>query len=151
MEQLPFIDDHSRVVAASPERTWAALLAVVAGALGRELPGPLVSAWGLEQSTRSGNWSAPAPGDTITGFAVAEVEPRRCLALRGRHRFSRYELRFTLEGVEPDRVELHALSHAEFPGALGAVYRTLVIGSRGHVLAVRRMLAQVARRAERVG
>lgn len=163
MEPLPFIDDHVRVVAAPPERTWSALLAVVAGMPGRELPKPLVSAWGLERSRRSGDWGAPVPGDTIVGFEVAEVDPRRLLVLRGRHRFSRYELRFVLEPLtggsltggsrpgEPagERVELHARSYAVFPGPLGLVYRTLVIGTRGHVFAVRRLLAQIARRAER--
>jgi hypothetical protein len=154
MPPLPFIDDHARVVAASPERTWSALLAVVGGMLGRELPGPLVSAWGLERGGRTGDWGAPVPGDTIVGFEVAEVEPARLLVLRGRHRFSRYELRFVLEPVAGEspsggRVELHAVSHAEFPGPLGLVYRTLVIGTRGHVFAVRRLLARIAQRAER--
>jgi hypothetical protein len=109
----------------------------------------LVSAWGLEQSARSGDWSSPAVGDTVLGFAVAEVDPPRVLTLRGRHRFSRYELRFMLKSARLDRVELHARSSAAFPGSLGRVYRTLVIGSRGHVLAVRWILGQIAGRAER--
>ncbi len=42
-----------------------------------------------------------------------------------------------------------AESRAEFPGASGRVYRGLVIGTRGHVVAVRRLLQAIKRRAER--
>lgn len=38
-----------------------------------------------------------------------------------------------------------------FPGAAGRRYRGLIIDSRAHVLVVRRMLARIARRAERTG
>ena len=38
---------------------------------------------------------------------------------------------------------------ADFPGPHGRAYRLLVLGSRAHVLAVRRLLARVKRRAER--
>ncbi len=150
MEPLPRIDEPVRVVAASPERTWRALLAVVEGTF-RPLPGPLASAWGLRQPARTGDWSRPVPGGTVTGFAVAEIDPPRVLTLRGGHRFARYELRFTLERGQPDRVELHARTSAEFPGLSGAAYRALVIGTGGHALAVRRLLDGIARRAERGG
>jgi hypothetical protein len=149
METLPHIDDHVRVAVASPDRAWSALLAFVSHSMGRTLPGPLVSAWGLEPPARGGDWSLPAAGHAIPGFVVAEVDPPRLLTLRGRHRFSRYELRFTIEPVGPDRVEVRAGTFAEFPGPLGAIYQGLVIGSRGHALVVRRMLAQIAHRAER--
>lgn len=149
MESLRHIDEHVRVVGASPERTWSALLRYVSHAMGRSLPGPLVAAWGLDPPNRTGDWRRPEVGATIPGFAVAETDPPRSLALRGRHRFSRYELRFAIEPVGPDRVEVRAGSSGEFPGPLGTIYRGLVIGSRGHVLAVRHMLARVADRAER--
>jgi hypothetical protein len=150
MERLPYIDDHSRVVAVSPDLTWRALVTVLADTF-RELPTPLTSAWGLEQTARRGDWNHPAPGDTILGFAVTEADPPRVLTLRGRHRFSSYELQFTLDSREPDRVDLHARTSAEFPGLLGDVYQTLVIRSGGHALAVRRLLAQIGRQAERPG
>ncbi|HTK66000.1 MAG TPA: hypothetical protein VL595_26710 [Pseudonocardia sp.] len=149
MGNLPHIDEHVRVVGAGQERTWSALLRYVSHSLGRPLPEPLVSAWGLEPPRRTGDWRRPETGATIPGFVVAEVEPPGLLTLRGRHRFSRYELRFAIEPVGPDRVKVRAGSSGEFPGALGRLYRGLVIGSRGHVLAVRHMLAQVAARAER--
>ncbi len=148
MERLPRIDEHVRVVAAPPDRVWPALLAVVEGTF-RALPGPLTSAWGLRQPARTGDWRRPVTGDTVAGFAVAEVDPPRVLTLRGRHRFARYELRFTLERAHPDRVELHARTCAEFPGLRGGVYRALVIGTGGHALVVGRLLGRIARRAER--
>jgi hypothetical protein len=150
MEHLPHIDAHARTVEAAPDRTWSALL-TVARSIGRPLPGALVWAWGLDPSEHRGDWSNPAPGASFPGFAVAEVDAPRLLVLRGRHRFSRYELRFTIVPVGPGRVEVRAGSSGEFPGPLGAIYRGLVIGSRGHVLAVRRLLARIAERAEREG
>ena len=147
MELLPEIDDHVRQVAAAPDRTWQALVSVLAGPV-RALPRPLTWAWGLEPRARTG-WADPVPGSTIPGFVVAESEPPRRLTLRGRHRFSRYEIRFTLEPAGVDAVELHARTAAVFPGLPGRAYRTLVIGSGGHAAVVRRLLSRVARRAER--
>jgi hypothetical protein len=150
VEPLPFVDDHVRVVAASPERTWEALLAVVSGGTA-ELPGPLAAVWGVQERRRAGDWDGPTPGSTVPGFAVTAVDRPRTLTLRGRHRFSRYEVCFTLAPAPADGVELHARTAAVFPGLPGWVYRALVIGSGGHALVVRGLLARVARRAEHVG
>ncbi len=65
--------------------------------------------------------------------------------LSGRHRFSRYALVFELEPTGEHTV-LKALTYAVFPGVHGRVYRLLVISSRAHVVATRRMLASVSRR-----
>jgi hypothetical protein len=92
---------------------------------------------------------APLPGSTIVGFRVERARPPAELALAGRHRFSRYALVFRIDDLPGGTACLRAESRAEFPGAAGRAYRLLVIGSRGHVLAVRRMLAAVKRRAER--
>jgi hypothetical protein len=43
---------------------------------------------------------------------------------------------------------LRAESRATFPGLAGAAYRLLVVRSGGHVVAVRRLLSAVRRRAE---
>lgn len=147
MQLLPVVDEHARTVAAPPERTWEALVAVLGGM--PAVPGPLASAWGLEHRDRRGDWARPTAGDTVPGFAVAQAEPPRTLTLRGRHRFSRYEFRFTLVPAGPGRTELSALTAAAFPGVLGGGYRLFVIGSGGHAVVVRRLLGQVARRAER--
>jgi hypothetical protein len=109
----------------------------------------LAVAWGLEPRTRTDDWDHPQVGSTIPGFAVAEIEPPRTLTLRGRHRFSRYEFRFTLDDAGPRRVQVHAHTSAAFPGPHGRIYRALVIGTGGHAVAVRRLLEKVARRAER--
>jgi hypothetical protein len=45
-------------------------------------------------------------------------------------------------------VRLSAETRAEFPGRSGSAYRALVIGTRGHVLAVNSILRAVRRRAE---
>ena len=148
MGHLPEIDVHDPPVAASPDRAWRALGTVLAGTC-RDVPQPLAVAWGLEPRTRTDDWDDPQVGSTIPGFAVAEIEPPRMLTLRGRHRFSRYEFRFALDDAEPDRVELHAHTSAAFPGPHGRIYRALVIGTGGHAVAVRRLLENVARRAER--
>ena len=120
MERLPEIDDHGRLVAASPDRAWRALVAVLAGTF-REVPRPLAAAWDLGHRTRSDDWDHPGIGSTIPGFAVAEIDPPRLLTLRGRHRFSRYEFRFTVDDAEPGRVELHARTSAAFPGLHGRI------------------------------
>jgi hypothetical protein len=133
MERLPYIDEHGTHVGATPERTWAALQHVVAGHLTLRLPGPLVRLWGLEPAA---------------GFAIAEEDAPRRMALRGRHRFARYELAFELDPA-PGGVTVRARTSAAFPGLKGRLYRALVIDSRGHVLAVRRVLRQITRAAER--
>jgi hypothetical protein len=147
MERLPYIDDHARAIGASPDDVWHALVRFVGG--WAAVPDVLADAWGLEHRRRRGNWRGSVNvGDAAPGFAVALVDAPHRLALRGRHRFSDYELRFDLEPLEPRRTLLRATTFAVFPGAGGRVYRLLVIGTRGHVLAVWRLLAGVARRAE---
>jgi hypothetical protein len=146
-ERLPYIDEHARTVDASPERTWAALVAVCAE-LGNGTTGPLGRLLGLDPRLSSGGWSgAPAAGDTIPGFAVEEARPPSRLALAGRHRFSRYALAFELEPAGPGRTRIRARSSAEFPGVHGRVYRALVIGTGGHRIAVRRLLRRIGARA----
>ncbi len=87
-------------------------------------------------------------GSTVPGFIVVRVVEPAVLALQGEHRFSRYGLIFRLEPTKDERTLLRAETRAEFPGIKGKTYRTLVIGTRGHVLAVNRILRAVRRRAE---
>ena len=88
-------------------------------------------------------------GSTFPGFAVTRVDPAARLELAGRHRFSRYELVFTLHDDSRSGTRLGAETWAAFPGIHGRAYRAAVIGTRGHVVAVRRILSAVARRAGR--
>jgi hypothetical protein len=133
MESLPYIDEHRTHVGASPERTWDAVVRLARGLLAHPAPVAFVALWRLEPAS---------------GFAVAEETAPRHLALRGRHRFSRYELAFDVAPSQ-DGVTLSARTSAVFPGIAGRAYRALVIGSGGHRIIVRRMLAQIARSAER--
>jgi hypothetical protein len=120
-------------MAATPEQAWDAVSKLVRSRLTRSAPSVFIALWKLEPRS---------------GFAVAEEEAPRHLALRGRHRFSRYELSFDVE-PHADGVTVRARTAAEFPGLAGRAYRALVIGSGGHRLVVRAMLRQIARAAER--
>jgi hypothetical protein len=90
-----------------------------------------------------------AAGSAFPGFHVEVAEPGRELALAGCHRFSDYALTFRFDALDGEETRLRAETRAAFPGFKGSVYRTLVIGTRGHVLATNRMLSAIKRRAER--
>lgn len=140
---LPYLDEHAVVIAASRTVTWAALLGMVEG-IGSTW---FVRSLGAADAAPSG----PRPlgvGSTVPGFRVVVADEWAELALAGRHRYSDYLLAFRLEEASDGRTRLAAVSRAAFPGPAGALYRMLVIGTRLHVLATRRMLAVVKRRAE---
>ena len=140
MEQLPYIDEHSQRVDAPVEVVWTALLKV----LHREMGGSARMARILGCDPAQGTAELTGrPGEAVPGFRVAETEPGRRLALRGRHRFANYALTFVLDGDC-----LRAQTHAACPGILGRLYRAAVIGSGGHRLVTRRLLRQVARCAK---
>jgi hypothetical protein len=138
MPPLPHVDEHSASVDRGPEETWEALQRVLSGGAAR--PARLLTAL-LDTADRD--------AEPLLGFHVARSEPPRLLDLEGEHRFARYRLRFELEPIGPDRTRITAVTDADFPGAAGTAYRALVIGTRGHVLAVRRLLGAVANAARR--
>jgi hypothetical protein len=146
LEGLPPIDEHSVVVDAPPSATWDALVGVVGGAFGGRVSASLARALGCAETEATGDLRHP--GGTIPGFVVARVIPPVLLGLLGAHRFSRYALVFRIDELKEDRSRLRAETRAEFPGVQGRAYRALVIGSRGHVLVVRRLLRAVRKRAE---
>jgi hypothetical protein len=90
-----------------------------------------------------------AEGSTVPGFRVVEAVMGSELVLAGQHRFSSYALIFRIEQVCSDRLQLRAESRAVFPGLAGGVYRLLVIGTGGHAVAVRHVLASIRDRSER--
>ena len=144
MSDLSFIDERTREVAAPVERTWEALIAPAHMGAGAERIARIL---GCDPATRTGE--PGTVGSTTPGFRVARSVPPRELGLEGRHHFSRYELTFLIEESGPGRSLIRARTHAEFPGMRGTIYRAMVIGTRGHIVATKRMLAEIANRAER--
>ena len=95
--------------------------------------------------------SGPRPlgeGSAFPGFHVVTAIAPTELALAGSHRFSDYALSFRLEPLGAVRTRVIAETRAVFPGVKGRAYRALVIGTRMHVLVVRRVLRGVSRRVE---
>lgn len=148
-EHLPYVDRHPVAVEADPAATWDALLRVVEGSFSSAATARVARLLGCTDTAQTG----PRPlatGSTIPGFHVEVADPARELALLGGHRFSEYALIFGLEPAS-SATTLTAETRATFPGLRGCAYRALVIGSRGHVVVVHRLLRAVKRRAERSG
>jgi hypothetical protein len=142
MERLPYIDEHVQRIDASPEAAWSALVGVLRRSFGGS--GAVARLLGCEPAGGSARFEGDE-GETLPGFRVVEADPGRRLVLRGRHRFSRYELALVLEAGE-----LRARTSAVFPGPHGRLYRAAVIGTGGHRIVTRRLLAQVASQAASV-
>jgi len=147
IESLPYVDEHATTIVATPNAVWNALVAVTWGSTSGPMSTRVASALGCVPIERSGK--AGEIGSTVPGFVVTRAVCPAVLALMGEHRFSCYALIFTATDTPTGLVELRATTRAKFPSAAGSVYRTLVIGSRGHVLATRSILRAVRRRAER--
>jgi hypothetical protein len=129
-DDLPYVDEHAIRIAASREVVWSALQHYAATSL--RIP--------------EGNLIARLLGtEPSAGFEVAQSEPTQGLTLVGRHRFSRYMLRFELTDGGDEATQLRAQTYAQFPGFRGQLYRALVIGTRAHVLATNHMLRSVRR------
>lgn len=132
MEKLPFVDEHSRLIDADVDAVWRALRGFVGPWVRRPAPAPFRMAWGLEPPS---------------GFAIVDEREGELLSLRGRHRFSRYQLDFVVEPADASgRTRLRAVTRAVFPGPHGRAYRAAVIGTRMHVLVTRQMLRRIAAR-----
>ncbi len=147
MVELPFIDEHVTDVEATADDVWAALLRVLDRMAGRP-----ATAYARLVGSDDVSAAGPRPlakGSTIPGFHVATARPPVELVLAGRHRFSEYTLTFRVDELATGSSQLRAETRASFPGIAGGVYRLLVIGTRGHVLAVQRMLSSIRSTAER--
>jgi|SRR6478672_2916208 len=147
-ERLPYVDEHSLAVEADRERTWRALLHVVEATMSAAAAPRYARIVGCADTEASGPRPLAA-GSAFPGFHVAAAAAPAELALAGSHRFSVYALVFRLEESGDGRTRIRAETRAEFPGFKGGIYRALVIGTRMHVLATRRILGAVRRRAER--
>jgi hypothetical protein len=143
---LPRIDEHRVEVEAGPDAVWAGLLAHLDRSFAGRMTERYARLVGCEDTTPAG----PRPlaeGSVLVGFHVAVADPLKELALRGRHRFSDYALIFRIDELGPQRSRLRAESRGTFPGLLGGAYKLAVVGTRGHVVIVRRMLAAIAERS----
>jgi hypothetical protein len=147
-DRLPHIDEHSASVAADVDATWRSLFRVIERSFSSARTARFARLLGCVDSGPDG----PRPMDTgsaFPGFHVEVAERPRELALAGGHRFSDYALIFRLDDLGDGRTRLRAETRAQFPGLNGSAYRTLVIGTRAHVLVTRRLLGAVKTHAER--
>lgn len=126
---------------------WHALERTLERAFDR--PGPRRFARLLGTRERDGSAFMAIAGATLPGFRVTEADRPRTLALEGRHRFAEYSLTFRLAGDGAGGTTVRVETRARFPGLHGQAYRGLVVGTRAHVLVVRRILRALADRAER--
>ena len=128
---LPVMDEHSVTVVTPRDAVWKSVLQY---------------GHGLTLSDR-GLLGAVLGSEPRCGFEISrEIEGER-LELTGRHRFARYRLVFAPTEQQDRTLMLSAISYAVFPGARGRLYRALLLGTGGHVLAVRHMLRIISRRA----
>ncbi len=148
MSDLPYVDEHARVIAAAPAVVWEALGRTVEASVSSGAAPVYARAIGCEDR-EAGGPRPLAAGSAFPGFHVAAATPGEELALGGRHHFSRYRLTFRLDDLGGGRTRLRAETRAAFPGLHGRLYRAAVIGTRMHVLVTSRILAATARRAER--
>jgi hypothetical protein len=147
-DQLPHVDEHSVEIEAGADATWESVLRVAEGSTASAAKARIARLLGCADTEASG----PRPlgaGSAFPGFRVEAAERPRELALVGGHRFSDYALIFRIDDLGGGRTRLRAETRAEFPGLSGRVYRALVIGTRGHVVATRRLLGFAKRGAER--
>jgi hypothetical protein len=147
-ERLPHIDEHAVEIDAAPDAVWDALLRVVDGSFGSAATGRAARLLGCADVDPSGPRPLAA-GSALPGFHVEVAERPQMLALAGSHRFSDYALIFRLEDLPNNHTRLRAETKAAFPGFKGRIYRTVVIGTRVHVLVTRRLLGAIKHRAER--
>ena len=131
---------------AAPERTWTAVVESVSRSLSNPRSTSIARLLGCRPARAEG--SPAESGAAIPGFRVVASDPPEAWTLRGEHRFSQYSLAFRIDERPGGRSLLSAETHARFPGIAGGAYRTAVIGTRGHVLATRRMLRAAKHRAE---
>ena len=143
-DHLPFIDTHRVQISASPDAVYAAVWKV----LRRSFTGRMAAIYGRLmkcQPPRAVLTAQPEVGiSAFRGFAVTNAAAPTLLHIAGSHRCAQYCIEIALTRVETGTV-LAVTTRAAFPGVHGRVYRAFVIGSRGHVLAMRGLLRAVAR------
>jgi hypothetical protein len=146
LEELPPIDEHAIEIEAPAEAAWDALFPT----LERSFDSPKSRRYAerVGAAVTAARGDLHHPGGTLPGFTVIRAIEPVMLALAGRHRFSQYAVVFRIDLLTGQRSQVRLETRAEFFGRKGRLYRAGVIGTRGHVLLVNRMLRAIKRRAE---
>jgi hypothetical protein len=131
-DDLPLIDVHEIVIRAPRSVVFAAVERHAATYLRVGRRNPLGAVLGAQARS---------------GFAREAGAIDERVVLGGRHRFARYRLTFELDGDLMGPTRLVAKSYGVFPGVHGRMYRAAVIGSRGHVVVMKRILRSIERAA----
>ena len=147
LEMLPPIDEHAIEVDAPAEATWAALFPTLEHAFNSRTAQRYAEH--LETAVTAAEGDLHHPGGMLPGFTVIRAIEPVMLALAGRHRYSQYAVVFRIDLLPGQRSQVRLETRAEFLGRKGRLYRAGVIGTRGHVIFVNRMLRAIKRRAER--
>lgn len=147
LEKLPPIDEHEIEVDAPAEATWAALFPTLEDSFDTKFSRRYSQKVGARETDCHGDLHHP--GGTVPGFVVSRSIAPVMLALLGEHKFSKYAVVFRIDLLPGQRSRLRVETRAQFTGAKGRFYRIGVLGTRGHVLVVRRLLRSIKRRAER--
>ena len=129
---LPLLDERVAIVDADRDAVWQAVR-TCAGRLSDSPHAALGRLLGAEP---------------VSGFRIADELEGESVTLEGRHHFASYRLILETYAHGGSSTELRVRSLADFRGASGQVYRALLMGTRGHVLAVRHLIRTVRRMAE---
>lgn len=146
LEQLPPIDEHEIYVDAPAEASWAALFPTLERTFGGKFAHRYTERVHAAETEAHGDLHHP--GGTLPGFTVTRAIEPVMLALAGKHQLAQYAVVFRIDLIPGQRSRVRLETRAEFIGAKGRLYRAGVLGTRLHVIAVRRMLRAIKRGAE---
>ena len=144
---LPYVDEHTKIIAASVDDVWRVLLEILEETFNR----PTAARYARIVRCDDRAVAGPRPlaaGSSMPGFRVVVAVPSSELVLVGHHRFSSYALSFRLQPIGSDQSRVQVETRAAFPRWSGRIYRLMIIGTGGHVVVVRRLLARVEARCE---
>ncbi len=147
LEKLPPIDEHYIEVDAPADATWAALFPTLEKAFNGRFARRYAKRIGAGETVSRGDLHHP--GGTLPGFCVTRSIAPVMLALAGGHKYAKYALVFRIDLLPGQRSCVKLETRAQFMGLRGRLYKAEVIGTRGHVIVVNRLLRAIKRRAER--
>lgn len=146
LEDLPPIDEHYIEVEAPAEASYAALFPTLESALGSKFAHSYCERVGAVETEAHGDLHHP--GGTLPGFTVTRAIAPVMLALSGEHKYAKYAVVFRIDLLPGQRSRVRLETRAQFAPRRGRLYKAAVLGTRGHVLIVSRMLRSIKRRAE---